>query len=119
MTLEILRKLVAPDKILYCLLTNTNIKDLVPDIEVRYKQYKRAYIRRYEAERRASELRATPKWLSKEQKAEIFQIYKSCPEGYHVDHIIPLKGNNVSGLHVPWNLQHLLASDNIKKSNKF
>jgi hypothetical protein len=50
---------------------------------------------------------------------EISLIYSKCPEGYHVDHIVPLQGTYVSGLHVSANLQYLTAEENIKKHNKF
>ena len=70
------------------------------------------------AHRRARLLKAMPIWLSKAQKKEISKFYKDCPEGYQVDHIIPLRSRIVCGLHVLWNLQYLPASENLKKSNK-
>lgn len=65
--------------------------------------------------RRARILQATPAWVD---LITIKEIYDTCPEGWHVDHIEPLKGKFVCGLHVPWNLRHLPALDNIKKGNR-
>jgi 4-hydroxy-L-threonine phosphate dehydrogenase PdxA len=67
----------------------------------------------------------TPPWLNNEHFKAIEQIYIQAEEltnktgiKHHVDHIVPLRGKNVSGLHVPWNLQVLTATENIRKSNK-
>lgn len=68
------------------------------------------------AQRRALKLKATPPWADLEK---IKELYRTCPEGYHVDHIIPLQGALVCGLHVESNLQHLPALENLQKSNKF
>lgn len=50
---------------------------------------------------------------------EIKAIYDNCPEGKEVDHIIPIQGTIVCGLHCKHNLQYLPVSDNRSKSNKF
>ena len=77
------------------------------------------------AYRRALLIKATPVWLSEEHKKDIQDFYwlakdlKSVSgEDYHVDHIEPLQGKDICGLHVPWNLQVILAKDNLAKSNK-
>lgn len=74
---------------------------------------------------RASKLNATPKWLTKEHNKQIESFYwlaqlqyELTDTKYHVDHIVPLKGKTVCGLHVPWNLQVLEAVDNISKGNR-
>jgi hypothetical protein len=58
---------------------------------------------------------ATPKWVDVEA---ISNFYANRPEGYEVDHIEPINGELACGLHVPWNLQYLPATQNRKKSNK-
>jgi len=75
------------------------------------------------AKRRAIKLKASPLWADDIKIKQIYleRINKEFKTGgkYHVDHIIPLQGKNVCGLHIENNLQILPASENIKKSNKF
>jgi hypothetical protein len=78
------------------------------------------------ARRRASMSNATPDWLTAIQKAQIAEYYEIATAletqtgiKRHVDHIVPLKANGISGLHVPWNLQILTAHENLSKRNRY
>jgi sugar-specific transcriptional regulator TrmB len=77
------------------------------------------------SKRRAKLANATPAWLTEDDDFIFNEIYemrdiRSKDTGviHHVDHIIPLQGEEACGLHVWWNLQLLPASENISKSNK-
>ena len=78
------------------------------------------------AKRRAAKLKRTPAWLSNFDKLKIECLYqlaamrnRESDQKWHVDHIIPLQGAFVSGLHVPGNLRVIPAIDNIRKSNQY
>lgn len=66
--------------------------------------------------------RATPTWVSlREIEAfyhEAQRISQETGTPHHVDHIVPLQGYSVSGLHVPWNLRVIPAIENICKGNQ-
>jgi hypothetical protein len=84
-------------------------------------------IARIHATKRKSHLRrATPDWLTEDHLDEIKAIYAEAVrlehetgKKYHVDHIVPLQGERVSGLHVPWNLRVISAFENMAKKNRF
>jgi|SRR5580692_3611242 hypothetical protein len=75
--------------------------------------------------RQDGQLQATPKWLTKEQKAAISAVYREARKltkltgvKHVVDHIGPLNGRNSCGLHVPWNLQVIPEVENLRKGRK-
>ena len=96
------------------------------------KLVKRAYKRNnpsknlaYLAKRRCAQLKRTPAWLTETDQWMIEQAYelsalrtKLFGFAWHVDHVIPLQGKYVSGLHIPSNLQVIPATENLRKANK-
>lgn len=87
-----------------------------------YKRYREQYIEKSRI-REGVLVQQTPEWADKEKIKRIYrtaQIMSSFGKTkYHVDHIIPLKNDIVSGLHVENNLQIITASENLSKGNKF
>lgn len=91
-----------------------------------YRQ-ENAYKTRYWAmKRHTAKLQRTPKWLTEVDFERIENEYKLAAllsqltkETWHVDHIVPLQGKNVSGLHVPSNLRAIRGCENISKNNSW
>lgn len=90
-----------------------------------WKENNKVQVRADTKARRRKHREATPLWLSRRQKSEIRQLYQiaiittqTTGEQYVVDHIVPLRGEFVCGLHVPWNLRVITQDENLKKSNK-
>jgi hypothetical protein len=80
----------------------------------------------YEAKRRALKLLRTPKWVDSEELWLIKEAYalaalrtKQFGFSWHVDHIVPLQGKLVSGLHTVGNLQVISGFNNISKNNNY
>ena len=89
-----------------------------------HQQNNKAYWNARNSQRRAQKLKATPAWLNTDYAWMIEEIYELCQlrskvtgVDHHVDHIVPLKGKTVCGLHVPWNLQVIPWYDNLTKRN--
>jgi 5-methylcytosine-specific restriction endonuclease McrA len=81
----------------------------------RYRAKNRGRFAAYCAKHRALRVQRTPGWADLDA---IQEFYQGCPQGHHVDHIVPISGKHVSGLHVLENLQYLPARENSRKANK-
>ena len=78
------------------------------------------------AKRRYAKIQRTPAWLTEDDFWMLEQAYelaalrsKMFGFQWHVDHIVPLQGEIVSGLHVPTNVQVIPGFENVSKGNKF
>lgn len=96
-----------------------------PSYFTEWRKKNLAYDSARASKRRASAIQRTPKWLNESELAAIESVYEqariateSTGIQHHVDHIVPLRGRLVSGLHVPWNLQVLTAKENASKGNR-
>jgi hypothetical protein len=95
-------------------------------VKKRWKKENAGNIRAATIKRRLSKIHRTPNWLTEDDHWLIKEIYdlaslrsKLTKIKWHVDHILPLQGKYISGLHVPSNLQVIPSTLNICKANKF
>lgn len=91
-----------------------------------FAKVNRGYIQHRNNLRKLAKARRTPRWLSSAHIDKIKFYYTLAGKlsnlhatKYHVDHIVPLQGKLVCGMHVPWNLQVIPASENLSKHNFF
>lgn len=91
-----------------------------------YRKVNKGKINALVAKRKTHIKQRVAKWLSKDDNWIMKEIYDLAAKRtkmhgfkWHVDHIIPLQGKFVSGLHIPENLQVIPWIDNVRKKNKF
>jgi hypothetical protein len=100
--------------------------DIIRERKRTYSKVHRGVVVAAAARRSAAEMNRTPKWLTENDIWMIKEVYslsalrtKLTGVKWHVDHIIPLRGERVSGLHVPSNLQVITARENCIKNNRY
>jgi hypothetical protein len=101
-------------------------KEKVAASKRKYAQENKHIINAAVARRKAAKLERTPGWLTEFDRLKIQCLYsiaamltRENKEPWHVDHIIPLQGELVSGLHVPNNMQVMRGVENVSKKNTF
>jgi hypothetical protein len=103
-----------------------NFKNEVQQKNKKWKIKNPSKVAAIDARRRAAINLRKPIWFTNEDHWMVEEAYelaqlrtKIFKFPWHVDHIIPLQGKLVSGLHLPHNLQVIPATVNLSKSNQF
>lgn len=115
-----------PDKVKACKQRYSHAhRERLNKASAEYRKHHRPKYTFLAAKRRIAKLKAIPQWLTtdeiefmemcyvlRKQMSELFG------ETFHVDHIVPLQGRQVCGLHVPWNLRVVTKKVNLTKNSK-
>lgn len=101
----------------------TTPKRMAAEIEADRVESRRSLVTFHANKRRAAKLQRTPAWANLDAMRAIYadaqRLTAETGIPHHVDHVIPLQGRLVSGLHVHNNLQILTGSENSRKRNSF
>ena len=115
----------AKDRISAKIYRDTN-KEVIKIRKKAYGQNNTDIINAAVARRKAAKLQRIPKWTNETDLWMIKEIYELSALRtnltgilWHVDHILPLQGDRVSGLHTPFNMQVITAIENIRKGNRY
>lgn len=97
-------------------------KDVVSASQKAWRSANLHKIAAKQARRRAAETKATPAWANQALISSFYELAREATQRtgipHHVDHIVPLRGKIVCGLHVESNLQVLPGAENLSKSNR-
>lgn len=117
-----------------CLAAQARSKNRTPEEELKTRRLiSRISARKHASRVKAAKIKyesklkkASPHWLKKADWDAMDAIYERAREltqvtgvRHDVDHILPLNGKMISGLHIPSNLQILTQSQNVSKSNRY
>lgn len=90
--------------------------------EAAWKENNKPLLSAYAMRYVSTKLRAMPRWVNKDDFRPFYekaaQLTAITGVEHHVDHIVPLRGRDVCGLHVPYNLQVITKSENSRKNNR-
>lgn len=110
----------------YCIESYYNNPEKYRKIEQNWRKNNLGKNRAKNVKYHSAKLNRTPKWLTSSDWIEINWVYELAAEmtketgiKYEVDHIVPLQGKNISGLHCPQNLRIITKSENSSKRNKY
>lgn len=88
----------------------------------RWRNKNKDWVALQNAKRRAAVVAATPTWADEAEIASVYrrarELTEETGEVHSVDHIVPLRGRNVCGLHVQDNLRVITWSENARKGNR-